>query len=295
MVNAQTNTIFYGPSPYLDFNGTKPGVGTNYSPFADMLFTYFYLETFEEGALTTPGVTNSAGAAGQPGTYTDSVDGDDGSVDGFGTAGHAFYLTTTNVTFTFSKDVLGDWPTHVGIVWTDAGWGSVTPYYGHVVFEAFGPETNSLGTIGPIAVGDGSDRGQTGEDRFFGVSDSRGISAISVTMPDSHDWEIDHLQYGRQATVVGQASASIQLSPTNSGLVQISWASQSNVLYQVLWTSELGTGTNVWRALGLWASDVDTNLVRSVGAAIMGQGSLNVIPDSIDGRDKRFYRVVAVQ
>ena len=287
--------MFYGPSPYLDFNGAKSGAGTNYSPFADMLFTYFYLETFEEGALTTPGVTSSSGEVEGPSIYTDSVDGDDGIINGFGTAGHSVHVTTNGILFTFSKDVLGDWPTHAGVAWTDVGYRSTTPYYGHVIFEAFGPDTNSLGTIGPIFVGDGLDGGQTAEDRFFGVSDSRGISAISLTMPDSTDWELDHLQYGRQAATASQARASIQLSPTNSGAVQISWPSQTNVLYQVLWTSQLGPGTNSWRALGLWELGADTNLDRNVGGALVGNGSTNRVSEAIAGWPSRFFRVVAVQ
>lgn len=295
LYSAQTNTVFYGPSPCLDFNGAKTGVGTNYSPFADMLFTYFYLETFESGALVTPGVTNSGGEIQNPGIYADSVDGDDGTINGSGSAGHSQHVITNNITFTFSKEVLGDWPTHVAIVWTDVGWRATTPYYGHIVFEAFGPDTNSLGTIGPVAGGDGLDGGQTAEDRFLGVSDSRGISAISITMPDCTDWELDHLQYGREATIIGQATNSIQLAPTNSGVVQVSWPSETNTLYQVLWTSALSGGTNVWRALGSWGLGVDTNLDRNVGGAIAGNGSTNIVADPIAGGAQRFYRVVKLQ
>jgi len=204
-------------------------------------------------------------------------------------------VITNNITITFSKDVLGDWPTHVGVVWTDVGWRSATPYYGHVVFEAFGPDTNSLGMVGPVAVGDGFDGGQTAEDRFLGVSDSGGVSAISITMPDSTDWELDHLQYGRQAAVVEEVAASIQLSPTNSGMVQVSWPSQANALYQVLWTPQVGADTNVWRPLGQWALDVDTNLDRNVGGVIVGNGSTNTQSTAVTGWPKRFFRVVVVQ
>jgi hypothetical protein len=295
-VTQAQSTVFYGPLPYLDFNGTKPAAGTNYSPFADMLFTWFYLETFEEGALTTPGVTNSWGEVQGASIYTDSVDGDDGSINGSGLTGHSMHVTTNTVVFTFNKTALGNWPTHAGVVWTDVGYRAFPQsYYGHVVLEAFGPDGNSLGTNGPVAVGDGLDGGQSGEDRFFGVSDSRGISAISFTMPDSTDWELDHLQYGRQASIVGQAAASIRMSATNSGVVEIRWPSQVGTNYQVLWTPQLGTGTNVWRAMGLWAPGVDTNLNRNVGGAIAGNGSTNVVTALTAGSVGRFFRVVPVQ
>jgi hypothetical protein len=295
-LDAQTNTVFFGPTPYLDFNGAKPGVGMNYSPFAEILFTYFYLETFEEMALTVPGVAASSGITASPQPYEDSVDGDDGVIDGYGYSGYSWYSQSTKVTFTFDKDILGGFPTHAGIVWTDVGFDGHGGYgYGNVIFEAFGSDSNSLGVIGPFWLGDGLATGETPEDRFFGVSDSRGISAISITMPDSTDWGLDHLQYGREAAIVGGASASIKLLPTNSPAVQVSWPSQSNALYQVQWTTHLGTGSNVWRTLSLWNLDADTNVERNIGAAIVGDGSTKAVSDFIEGREQGFYRVILIQ
>src|SRR6185312_15032118 len=62
-----------------------------------------FLETFESGSLTTPGVTPSTGSVVPPGGITDSVDGDDGAIDGSGTAGHSFFSADgpTGITFTF--------------------------------------------------------------------------------------------------------------------------------------------------------------------------------------------------
>ncbi|CCH96089.1 hypothetical protein [Microcystis aeruginosa] len=73
-----------GPTPYLSFND---------SPFKNVNFSYFYLENFEDGSLNVPGVTASSasglpfGVEG-PGFYTDSVDIDDGVIDGNGQQGH---------------------------------------------------------------------------------------------------------------------------------------------------------------------------------------------------------------
>ena len=69
-------------------------------------------------------------AAGASDAARDSVDGDDGAIDGNGNGGHASYTNreSTSITFTFGASVLGGLPTHAGLVWTDVGyWGG---YYG---------------------------------------------------------------------------------------------------------------------------------------------------------------------
>src|SRR5438034_5081946 len=92
---------FIGPTPYLSKND---------SPFLTSINAgTTFLETFESGALATPGVTASAGAVFGPGGLTDSVDGDDGAIDGSGTNGHSFFsgAGSTGITFTFDAGVLG--------------------------------------------------------------------------------------------------------------------------------------------------------------------------------------------
>lgn len=187
---ADANATSYGPSAYLSFAD---------SPFDGLGFSSFYLEDFEDGALDTPGVTASGGFVVGPGVARDSVDLDDGSINGFGTGGHSYYSNTlTSLTFTFDAQVLGDLPTHAGIVWTDVGLGGLpSVFYDDVVFEAFDALGSSLGTIGPVHVGNGHDTGETGEDRFFGYSHAGGISKITLYSANgSYDWEVDHLQYG---------------------------------------------------------------------------------------------------
>jgi hypothetical protein len=90
-------------------------------------------------------------------------------------------------------------PTDVGIVFTDIGYNAPTPYWGPVSFEAFGFDGTSLGLFS-FLFGDGFDTGQTAEDRFLGVSDARGISAVRIAT-DNGDWEVDHLQYAAPAPV----------------------------------------------------------------------------------------------
>lgn len=171
------------------------------SPFYGTDFVYFYLEDCEDGRFNTPGVTrNGGGCDPEPQSnhwLNDSVDGDDGVIDGFGHHGYGYYSGYRHeLRFTFQAGTLGSFPTHAGVVWTDVGHGDPPFGYGDVFFEAFGPGGVSLGIIGPAALGDGDVGGQTAEDRFFGAISADGISAISIRMPGSHDWEIDHLQYG---------------------------------------------------------------------------------------------------
>src|SRR5438552_1171896 len=173
---------FLGPTPYLSRND---------SPFLSSIIAgTTFLETFEGGSLATPGVTASAcSSVIGPGGLTDSVDADDGSIDGSGTNGHSLFSGSgpAGITFTFDAVALGGLPTQAGIVWTDGG--------GTTLFEAFGPGGVPLGQIGPVAIADASNFGETAEDRFFGVTNPGGISSIRISN-SSGGIEVDHLQYG---------------------------------------------------------------------------------------------------
>ena len=167
------------------------------SPIAALPFGYFHLENFEDGLLNTPGVTVSAGfSVLAAGANTDSVDADDGAIDGSGTAGWDFTnglngTADDGILFTFIEAALGSLPTHAGVVWTDGGARDA------VAFEAFGPGGSSLGIIGPFAIADGVFTGTTAEDRFFGVFNPAGVSAIFIRSPgSSFSIQVDHLQYG---------------------------------------------------------------------------------------------------
>lgn len=182
---AQASLI--GPSPYLS------AADSPFSPSSG--FTYFYLENFEDHLLNTPGVTASTGGATSivfgPSIH-DSVDADDGSIDGSGLMGDSFFTESgAGITFTFNAGVLGSLPSVAGIVWTDGA--------GTLTFEAFGPSNQSLG----ILTGnhsDGSFSGGTAEDRFYGVVNAGGISRIRISN-NGAGIEVDHLQYGLQGTV----------------------------------------------------------------------------------------------
>jgi hypothetical protein len=181
------------PSPYLSFAD---------SPFAGGTYQYFYLEDFEDGALNTPGVSVNGGLVlGPDPVYRDSVDGDNGPIDGSGTSGYSYYSGNLySLEFAFNQGALGSLPTCAGLVWTDVGFSDKGLGYDTVTFEAFDAGNASLGSV-TLDVGDGDFKGQTAEDRFFGVTNAAGISKIVLTSHFSTDWEMDHLQYGAQQVV----------------------------------------------------------------------------------------------
>lgn len=194
---ANANAALLGPSSYLQFSD---------SPFSAVDFSggYFYLEDFEDHLQNTPGVSGDLGGVTSvvfgPSIH-DSVDADDGSIDGSGLQGDTWYSNgVLGVTWTFDANVLGALPTHAGVVWTDGA--------GTITFEAFDAGGNSLGVlIGNHA--DGSVNGETAEDRFYGATNAGGISSIFLSNA-SGGIELDHLQYGNPT---GQASPAPEPAP----------------------------------------------------------------------------------
>jgi hypothetical protein len=167
------------------------------SPFANTSFAYFHLEDWNESALTVPGVASSSATLSSSfgAGLVDSVDADDGSLDGrcvSGTAGRCDALWGAGViTLTFDAAVLGSLPDHVGLVFTDAGGGAT------VTFEAFDASGASLGTRS-LTAGAGVES-DVEEDRFFGVIAAQGVQRVEIRA-STGGVEIDHLQYGRAGT-----------------------------------------------------------------------------------------------
>ncbi len=146
------------------------------------------MEDFEDLTLDTPGVSVDHGIPinNTNSSAIDSVDGDDGTIDGSGSNG-ASILDPTSMMFTFDASIWGALPTNAGIVFTD---GTPNSLY---TFEAFDQNGTSLGSMSFI-LGDTSFWGTTAEDRFFGAINIGGISSIFIT--DNNGWnylEVDHL------------------------------------------------------------------------------------------------------
>jgi hypothetical protein len=184
------------------------------SPFASVPFSWFYLENFEDHLFNVPGVTASAGGVTSvvfgPSIH-DSVDTDDGVLDGSGLAGDDYFSPSgsAGIVFTFSAAALGALPTHAGLVWTDGA--------GDTTFEAFDHTGASMGVV-TVHLDNGSFNGETNEDRFFGAIDPLGITAIKISN-SSGGIEIDHLQYGLAAAVPEPETYALMLG----GLGLVGW------------------------------------------------------------------------
>ena len=178
-----------GPTAYFGFDD---------SPFNGLSFSYFHLEDVEDSLINTPGLSATGGFVSNNGNQ-DSVDADDGVIDGNGSAGRSYVqqAALSQLTFEFSAALLGALPTNVGVVWTDGSSnGSGVP--GQFEFEAFDSLGFSIGILS-ANLGDGFIAGQTGEDRFFGVTFATGVSRIefrNLSAASLAYIEVDHIQYG---------------------------------------------------------------------------------------------------
>lgn len=179
--SAAAQSTFLEPLPYLS-------VADN--PFYVSPFTHL-LEDFEDGTLDLPGVSIGSGAVRLPGPTTDSVDADDGIIDGFGVDGHSWASPSgTLLNISFDPAILGGYPTEVGLVWTDGN------KQAGVTFLAFGPAPSGLFLGQQLYVfGDGLE-GTTADDRFIGVSNPNGIGSITV-INVLGEIEIDHITLNR--------------------------------------------------------------------------------------------------
>jgi len=223
-----TLSFYYGllmfafaiPASAATIQTINPYLSAADSPYNPGDFSYFHLEDFEDGLLNTPGVTGSAGGVTSvvfgPSIH-DSVDGDDGFIDGSGLNGDSYFAGSggSGINFTFDDTVLGTLPTVAGIVWTDGGFGA------SVTFEAYDASDILLDALTLMNVGDFSNNGETAEDTFFGISHGGGISRIFISNTGG-GIEVDHLQYGGSASVIPVPAAVWLFGTALIGLVGFS-------------------------------------------------------------------------
>lgn len=190
-VKISSQATFIGPSSYQAF--------ARDSPFAKLKpdSPYFFLETFEDKTVDTKGLTIDHGRAlfGQEhvgGTYpADSVDEDDGLMDGNGNKGVSWAADSKTLTISFDKTALGNYPNYAGLVFTDS-WGKPST----ITYIAYGEDGAPISSIGPMTLGDSTTTyGETAEDKFIGFSYQGGIKALQI-QSDNPYFEIDHAQYG---------------------------------------------------------------------------------------------------
>jgi hypothetical protein len=175
--SGSAHAALLGPTPYLSQAD---------SPFNPASYSSFFLEDLEDGSVNTlglsatgPSICVSNEPTCFPGSLIDSV-GNGGNPS----VGHSLFANGL-ITLTFDAIALGSLPTAAGLVWTDGN--------NPITFEAFDQNGISLGTIvGNHA--DGSFSGTTDEDRFYGATNSGGISRLVISNPPGI--EIDHIQYG---------------------------------------------------------------------------------------------------
>jgi len=176
---------FWGPVPYL----SEADLPTDFMPTPR---SYALLENFESVPTLMPGFSPVSGTPSSMGGVVDSVDSDDGTIDGVCTGCEAWFGTAASggIVFDFVATALPgrQLPTRVGLAWTDGG--------GNVTLEAFGA-CGSLGTVVGMGLGDGDFLGGTAEDRFFGVQWSGGISSIRINNDGAGGIEVDHLHFVR--------------------------------------------------------------------------------------------------
>jgi len=125
-----------------------------------------------------------------------SVDGDDGSVDGSGAAGHSLTVqtqfNTTGATFTFNNGVIGAYPKSAAV--------AVTAFGGS--FLTFTTYDTSNAVSGTYVLPSVATSTPTSDDFLFWGSDPAGISAISVTSNSAATaLHMDHLQYDTLNTI----------------------------------------------------------------------------------------------
>ena len=175
MPSSALGQTFYGPTHYYQASD---------SPFFEM--SGLEIEDAEDGVFNLPGASSNHPRMGSSFAYgsVDSVDVDDGSINGTCIDGESFW-GSGSITITFGVGG-ADLPHHAGLVWTDG--------FGNVTFEAWGPGNVSLGQVdgGNHSNGYGNWWGSTSEDRFYGVSHLAGIEKITVSNPGGI--EIDHVQ-----------------------------------------------------------------------------------------------------
>lgn len=180
----------FGPTPYLQAGDTPADFYCHQCPdplhiedFEDNALDAFL--TIDNGSILPP---NSMSGASLP--VTDSVDGDDGSIDGNGNAGHSWFTGADGAVDRMLVISFGSTVTSAGLVFTDGDDNSSS-----IKLEAFDINGLSLGLIDAGDLADSTYTGETAEDRFLGFHDLTGIASLKLTMDAGTGIEIDHVQW----------------------------------------------------------------------------------------------------
>jgi len=184
---------------YYNANQTYRGLGSG--PFNAMASAgNLSVENFEDGLVNTAGMSINRGVVRGATVTTDSVDRDDGHVDGLGQAGRSFTSGShKSISISFSSQN-GNTPQMAGLAWTDGRQNSI------VVMKAWDRDGKYIGFL-RARLGDLSRNGTTADDRFLGLTNANGISRIEIRS-NYGGFEVDHVQfaYGMVAVPVPPAA-----------------------------------------------------------------------------------------
>ena len=195
LLSAANAATSFGPTPYLEEGDAPADFYCDLCPihledFEDNVLDPFL--TIDNGSILLPNATSGTNVP-----VTDSVDGDDGSVDGTGISGHSWFtgaegIVDRTLSITFDATV-----TSAGFVFTDGD-----PLSTSFMLEAFDDMGNSIGILDAGDLADDEYTGQTAEDRFLGFQDYDGIAKLTLTMDAGQGIEIDHIQWQNCAQCV---------------------------------------------------------------------------------------------
>lgn len=199
---SNASTILFGPTPYRSQADRPAGFG-NVAQHECLTF----VEDFEDNAMD-PRLTITPGKIIAPGfdsglpDLTDSVDGDDGAIDGSGSDGHSFFYNLNEISVMFSS------PTKAaGLVFTDG------PQNMNMTLKAYDAGGNLAGQIDWPTTADTSFMGTAAEDVFVGVQSDGGIAklVISQVSPTRQGLgiEIDHITWVECVAIPEPASLSL--------------------------------------------------------------------------------------
>lgn len=177
---ANAGSIWFEPTAYLS-SADMP------SDFAKMNPV---IEDFEDGSADPmlniyPGKILGPGHDSGIKDVTDSVDADDGPIDGSGGQGHSFFYALNEISVEFSDPVVA-----AGLVFTDG------PQNMTLKLEAFDTDGSSIGDIAWDTTADEVYTGTTGEDRFVGLLSNDGVSKLVISQSGGGmGIEIDHVTF----------------------------------------------------------------------------------------------------
>jgi hypothetical protein len=256
-----------GPTPYLSSADSPFEVGS----------ATFVLEDFEDHLFNVPGASAPGGIVTSTqfsGSIIDSLDGDDGIVgNGACSSCDSLFSSSGSVSIVFDAVALGGLPRKAGVVWTDGANNC------NVTFKAYDANMVLLGTLTAPGLGDSSNHGTTGEDRFFGIEYAGGIRELYVSN-SSGGLELDHLQYQLPCSLTAPVSYctaklnSLGCTPSISGLGTPSASANSGFTVRSINMRNNKPGIMLYSANGRAASPF-TGGTLCVGAGIKRAGGLN--------------------